>query len=271
MVDEPLDVVYELRQRRYIAAKLRRWQLNLQRIQENAPHCNGNSLKSSSAVVSSSSRWLRQSSVESTSSCHSTSRPRDLIRPRDRNTGRGSETSHLSSRSLVCSTLPSRLHNSSLTSSYSTLPASTHKQHSSNKPARSRSDNRPHFSHISTQTQPVDHISPVSLSSEDRIISRKLGRRSSSQTAEPVFLPNQRVASHTDQTMSSPSDKTVSSPSDKTVSSCDGLAAVTRVGAGIPISISMINSVAPPSAVGLSMNLHITCNRLRPAQRFEAC
>ena len=255
MVDEPLDVVYELRQRRYIAAKLRRWQLNLQRIQENAPHCNGNSLKSSSAVVSSSSRWLRQSSVESTSSCLSTSRSRDLIRSRDRNPGRGSETSHLSSRSLVCSTLPSRLQNSSLTSSYSTLPAPTRKQHSSNKTARRRSDNRPHFSHISTQTQSVDHISPVSQSSEDRIISRTLRRRSSCQTAEP---------------MSSPSDKTVSSPSDKTVSSCDGLAAVTQEGAGIPISISMINSVAPPSAVGLSMNLHITCNRLRPAQRFEA-
>ena len=127
MVDEPLDIVYELRERRYITAKLRRWQRNLQNIlEENSPDVsNGDSLRSQSVVVSPSSCRLRQSSVETAST--STSMSRDTSRDRRRSRDKKHSRSPLSSQSVVVSR--QRKH-SSLYSSYSTLSAGTHRKFS---------------------------------------------------------------------------------------------------------------------------------------------
>ena len=131
MVDEPLDIVYELRERRYITAKLRRWQRNLQNIlEENTSDVsNGDSLKSQSVVVSPSSCRLRQSSVETASTSTSRSRDtsRDTSRDRWKSRDKKDSRSSLSSQSVVVSR--QRKH-SSLYSSYSTLSAGTHRKFS---------------------------------------------------------------------------------------------------------------------------------------------
>ena len=238
MVDEPLDVVLELRQQRYIAAKLRRWQLNLQEIQENSSSCNEDNLKSQSRVVSSSPRCLslRQSSVEKTTSSYSPTRDRDSSTrshdiSHDRKCDRTIWAGQLLSQSAVhsgYSTLPSkrnnRLHLQS--KSYSTLPIPKLRHKSRSKPARTRSDHRSSSSH--TSTPPED---PISNSSENHAFSKTFSfkRRSSSSRTSTCHSDDREA------------DK-------KTLPPCDELVTDGGEVVGMPISIS-INSFASNSAV----------------------
>ena len=194
MVDEPLDIVYELRERRYITAKLRRWQRNLQNIlEENSSDVSyGDSLRSQSVVVSPSSCRLRQSSVETAST--STSMSRDTSRYKRKSCDNKHSRSSLSSQSVVVSR--QRKH-SSLYSSYSTLSAGTHRKFSHEKGGSSSpkisnlnggrtttSSFIPSISSCSPSTLPVDLDLPNCEYSQSINLSESNSsdRRTSSQT-----------------------------------------------------------------------------------------
>lgn len=160
MEDDLLSLVYELRERRAIAAKLRQWHTNLNKIEETTDTSSRHSVTSPRHSVTSSSNLSSKSAVYSKTRGSS---------------GVSSPLHHqtLSSRSYSTIPVPLNNNNNLKSKSYSTLPGKRRRRRPLPQPSQDRSDrpgnttsqDRPRHNNITLAKNATPGAKPAYLSS----------------------------------------------------------------------------------------------------------